>query len=210
MNKLMLCFLAAFSSLQGFEPNIAPEKALATLVDGNDRFSKDKMNNSDHSQERRQALVSKQNPFAIIVGCSDSRVSPDLVFDQGIGDLFVVRNAGNIVGNIELDTIDYGVLHLNAGLIVVVGHQNCGAVHAVLTDNTHDIETIASMIEPSVKNIPKNEPNALEKAVKANVMANVKIIQNSPKLQSLVTQKKLRVVGGYYNLETGKVELLAE
>lgn len=200
-----LIFSAALSA---FQATLEPEASLKKLLEGNERFADNKSSCPSRSEERRLAVVSKQNPFAVIVGCSDSRVSPDLVFDQGVGDLFVVRVAGNVVGSTQMDSIEYGVLALNAGLVFVLGHANCGAVTAVLSGNTDGIKTIAGMIEPSVKNLSAKDPQALEKAIKANVVNSVKAIRQSPDLQPLIAQNKVRVVGGYYHLETGRVEIL--
>lgn len=210
MHKWIFYLLMGVSPLYSFEPTLPHEVALKKLIEGNERFSKDNITCPERTQERRLAVISKQDPFAVIVGCSDSRVSPDLVFDQGVGDLFVVRDAGNIVGATELDSIEYGVTHLHAGLVLVLGHTNCGAVSAVLSGNTHDIETIASMIQPAIKNILPNEPDALEKAVKANVLASVKAIRQSPQLEALISKNKIKVLGGYYDLKTGKVTILQE
>lgn len=212
MARFIFCFflLISFSLLEGFEATLEPDAALKKLLAGNDRFARDQLTCPERTQERRLALVSKQNPFAVIVACSDSRVSPDLVFDQGVGDLFVVRDAGNIIGETELDSIEYAVLHLHAGLIVVLGHANCGAVSAVLSGHTGDIETVASLIGPFIKEIKPGEPDALEKAVKANVRGSVQTIRKSSQLKTLLEQKKLAVVGGYYNLESGRVELLKD
>jgi carbonic anhydrase len=108
------------------------EMGLQRLKEGNQRYVEDKLIHPDRTSERREALQSKQQPFAIIVGCSDSRVAPEIVFDQGVGDLFIVRVAGNVVGPIELDSIEYAAEYLKSCLIVVMGHQNCGAVDAVM------------------------------------------------------------------------------
>ncbi|HUD00945.1 MAG TPA: carbonic anhydrase, partial [Rhabdochlamydiaceae bacterium] len=136
MKKIALLFLALIQmSVYG----LTPDKALETLMDGNQRFSQDKSLHSDRNSERRQELVSKQTPYAIILGCSDSRVAPEIVFDQGIGDLFIVRVAGNVVGPLELDSIEYSALYLHSSLVMVLGHESCGAIKAVLAGTTKDI-----------------------------------------------------------------------
>ncbi len=206
--KILLIFTCLVSSLHAFDPTLPPEAALKKLKEGNERFAQDKSTCPKRTEERRLALVSKQNPFAIIVGCSDSRVSPDLVFDQGVGDLFVVRVAGNVIGAIESDSIEYGVKVLHASLILVLGHANCGAVSAVLSGQTQGIAALAKKIEPSIKAIKPDEPRALERAIKANIRGSVKSIQDSPELKSLFADKQIRVLGGYYDLETGRVEII--
>src|SRR5438105_8805589 len=114
--------------------------ALQRLVDGNKRYAQDELLHADHSADRRNSLVQGQNPFATIVGCSDSRVPPEAIFDQGVGDLFVVRIAGNVAGPIELDSIDYSIKVLGASVILVLGHEACGAVNAVIENNAGDIK----------------------------------------------------------------------
>ena len=184
---------------------MTPEEALKTLMDGNERYVNDKLLHPNRSQETREALKYQQNPFAIILGCSDSRVSPEIVFDQGIGDLFVVRVAGNVAGPIELDSIDFSAVILGSAIIMVLGHENCGAVTAVLQHNTKDIEAVAAKIEPAISHIKDDN---LEAAVKANVRSIVQQLKNSPVLSKLIQQKRIDVVGGYYRLASGKIELL--
>jgi carbonic anhydrase len=183
-----------------------PQAALERLLSGNKRYAQDKLLHPNRDQVRREALTSQQSPFAIILGCSDSRVSPEIVFDQGIGDLFVVRVAGNVVGPIELDSIEYSVEYLNSSLIVL-GHENCGAVNAVLSGKTKDIEAIAIQIEPAVEKSRGLPGNALENAVKANVKLVVDQIKKSETIARFIAEKKIGVVGGYYKLASGEIEL---
>jgi carbonic anhydrase len=185
-----------------------PQEALERLIKGNERYSTDKLVCPDRIQERREALVSKQAPIAVILGCADSRVSPEILFDQGIGDLFVVRVAGNVVGPLELDSIEYAVIHLHVPLIVVLGHENCGAMKAVLAGQTGDIEFVAKEIETAL-NLPKDLKNyTLETAIKKNALVAAKILRQHPQFASLIKDKKLKIVGGYYKLSHGHVELL--
>ncbi len=188
--------------------SIFANEALDRLIEGNNRYVNDKLLHPNRTSERREAIISKQKPFAIILGCSDSRVSPEILFDEGVGDLFVVRVAGNVVGPIELESIDYGALYLKSSVIMVLGHQNCGAVDAVLEGNTKDIPAIAKRIEPAVKIAKKEKGNTLENAIQENVRLIVKQLKQTKSLSPLVRQKKLEIVGGYYDLETGKVQLL--
>ena len=196
---LALAFFAHSLSLSA----LTPDEALIRLQEGNSRYMKDQFTCPDRTQIRREAVSSKQTPFAVIVGCSDSRVSPEILFDQGVGDLFVVRVAGNVVGAIELDSIDYSVIYLGSKLIMVLGHENCGAVQAVLDGTTKDIETVAKLIAPAIK-----DDHKLDTAVKANVEQVVKQLQESKVIAPLLQAGKVKVVGGYYNLISGKVELL--
>jgi len=180
------------------------EKALENLIEGNKRFSTDQSVHPDRTTERRQETAALQEPFAVIVGCSDSRVAPEIIFDQGIGDLFIVRVAGNVVGPVELDSIEYSVLYLHSTLVVVLGHENCGAVKAVKAGQTKDIEAVAKLVEPAVK---KTKDESLEASIKMNVQMVVEQLKKSPVLAELIKQKKLGVVGGYYNFQDGKVTI---
>jgi carbonic anhydrase len=187
---------------------MTPEKALEILMSGNDRFATDRSLHPDRTSERRKETAQVQEPFAIILGCSDSRVSPEILFDQGIGDLFIVRVAGNVVGAIELDSIDYSALYLHSSLILVLGHQNCGAVTAVVNGNTRDIEAVASLIQPAAYKTRLEPENRLENTIRENVRIVVKQLRSSRVISKLIQEKKIDVVGGYYNFQSGRVELL--
>lgn len=187
-----------------------PKEALNRLMTGNERYSKDSFLHPNRSQERREALTEMQSPFAIVVGCSDSRVSPIIVFDQGIGDIFEVRIGGNVVGPIEIASVEYSAKFLGSSLIFVLGHENCGAVGAVLKNQTQDIEPIADKIREAISAYPKLSDNPLESAIKANVRHVVKQLRTTPVIAQLINEKKLEVAGGYYHLESGKVELCCD
>jgi carbonic anhydrase len=175
------------------------------LIEGNKRYMKDSLQGPDRSSLRRMEIYQKQYPFATIVGCSDSRVPPEIIFDQGLGDLFVVRVAGQVVGPVELDSIEYSVKYLGSSFILVLGHEFCGAVDAVLQGQTEDIEDVASLIRPALEPLKKK---TLENAVKANVRWVVKHLKETPVIQQFMRDKKVDVIGGYYNLPDGKVEIL--
>ena len=197
--KLLLLSCIAIHS--GFSQ--PPSEGLQSLIDGNRRYAEDKLLHADHSADRRNALLQGQKPFATIVSCSDSRVTPEIIFDQGVGDLFVVRVAGNVIGPIELDSIDYSVRVLGSSLILVLGHESCGAVQAVMEKNTADIEQIAALIQPALK-----KSTDLEMAIKANVQYFVASLKKSPLLKRLMAERKLECVGAYYEIATGNVEIL--
>ncbi len=184
------------------------DEGLKRLMEGNQRFTQDKSLHPDRTKERREETAEAQQPFAVIVGCSDSRVAPEILFDQGIGDLFIVRVAGNVVGPIELASIEYSAVHLHSCLIVVLGHENCGAVKAVIGGQTQGIEPVATLIEPAVKKTAKMKGDRLQNTVKENVALVVKQLQKSPPLQELFSQGALLIKGGYYNFHTGTVEIL--
>lgn len=201
---LCLLFCLVFCSLKAAKTQAPLER----LIEGNIRFIENKSLHPNRSLERREETAKKQEPIAIIVGCSDSRVAPEILFDQGIGDLFIVRVAGNVVGPIEIASIEYSALYLHSKLIVVLGHENCGAVHAVVEGKTQGIEPIASLIEPAVKMTAKTPGNHLENAIKKNVLLVVEQLQNNPLLKPIIEKEQLTIKGGYYNFHTGKVELL--
>lgn len=180
---------------------IDPDHGLQLLKAGNERFIAGKMEHSNFTQAHREATVLGQSPFAIIVACSDSRVPPDLIFDQGIGSLFIVRVAGNVVSAVQQDSINYAVLTLKASLIVVLGHESCGAVTAVVQDNAQDIPTIGAWIKNGI-----TTGASIEDAVKQNVQHGMQTIQQAPLLEKLLQDKMIKIVGGYYLLKEGRVE----
>lgn len=182
--------------------------ALERLMQGNQRYVKDLGACPNCNEYQRAAIKSSQNPFAIILGCSDSRVPPEIIFDQGIGDLFTVRVAGNIAGTSELESLEYAVKHMNACLIVVLGHENCGAVQAVLEDNAADFPEIARMITPAVTMARQGKQNDLSAAVKANVRIVMENIKKADVIKDILKQRNIKVVGGYYHLATGAVEIV--
>lgn len=194
----------ASKSLEQVEA-VAPEEAIKRLVEGNSRYSADLHEHPDRLSLRRLEIYQKQRPFATIVGCSDSRVPPEIIFDQGLGDLFVVRVAGQVVGPVELDSIEYSIKYLGSSLVLVLGHQSCGAVGAVLKGKTSDIEDVANLIRPALKTL---KTRSLENAVKANVSWVVENLKKTPLIQKMIEDGKIKVVGGYYTLPDGKVEFL--
>lgn len=189
---------------------MTPSQALKQLMEGNSRYSKDMLLHPNRSKEARITTALGQNPFAIILGCSDSRVSPEIIFDQGIGDLFVVRVAGNVAGGVELDSIEFSAIYLKSAIIMVLGHQNCGAIQAVINGQTQDIETVASLIAPSLELAKTQEGSLIENTVKDNVLYVVDQLKKSPALAKLIKEKKIDVVGGYYDFHSGAVELVTK
>ncbi|MDB6080753.1 MAG: cynT [Chlamydiia bacterium] len=187
-----------------------PEEALKRLVEGNQRYVDGKLIHPNRDEETRSKMAEGQAPYAIILGCSDSRVPPEIIFDQGLGELFIVRVAGNVAGPIELDSIEFSAIHFKSAVILVLGHKNCGAVQAVLQNDTKDIESIAVLIEPAVKAAEKlsREGDLVERAVKMNVEMVTEQLRKNEVLAKRIESKQLQVVGGYYDLESGKVELL--
>lgn len=182
------------------------DNALQKLKDGNDRFVNDKSELINVTKERRDQLKDGQNPYAVVVSCSDSRVTPNIVFNAGLGEIFDIRLAGNVVDDDALGSIEYGVAHANAPLIVVMGHESCGAVTAAYNKYTKgtavegNIEEIVEEIEPSI-----NKDKTLDDAIHANVTNVANQIKQDPAVKKLIDDGKVKVVEAYYSLD-GKVE----
>lgn len=207
LNKInkILAACAFFCSTTAFLFSLEPDDALKKLQEGNDRYVKDLSICPDRVQERRTLLVSDQTPFAVVLGCSDSRVAPEIIFDQGIGDLFVVRVAGNVVGPIEMDSVEYAIKYLGASLVVVLGHENCGALKTILEGNYQEIEAIAMEMSRDVLEAKYHGKDALKWLIDKNVKDSVDKISAFLPNQKRIEAKKLKVVGAYYELESGKV-----
>ncbi len=202
---ILICFTFLSCSLSALDPAGAFEK----LVQGNLRFQSNTMTCQNQTENRREELIDNQAPFAVVVACSDSRVAPEIIFDQRIGDLFVVRVAGNVVGPFEMESIEYAVDHLGSSCILVVGHKNCGAVNAVIHNQIQDIPYIAQMINPSVtKAKTTNTSNLLKTSIEFNAEAMSKLVGESLIIKHFVSQGKLRVYSGYYDFESGSVDVL--
>ncbi len=182
---------------------LTPSESLQRLVEGNQRYTQDELHHADHSSDRRKKLVVGQMPFAIILGCSDARVVPEIIFDQSLGDLFIVRVAGNVVGKIELDSIDFSAKVLGSSLVLVLGHESCGAVNAVMQGETADIKDVAKLIKPAIQGA-----KSLEEAIKDNVRWTVAYLKKSRILKNLIAEKKIDCIGAYYHLGSGTVEII--
>ena len=196
---------------------ISPEEALRRLMAGNSRYVANAPLPTSFAATRA-ALASGQNPYACILGCADSRVSPELCFDSERGDLFITRVAGNFVTPEILASLEYGTAILQSPLIMVLGHTSCGAIKASIkaVQNDQDfpghIQQLATSLTPAIDAAIKQKPKNLEEAaVVENVWINVEILKNStPVLRRLVQTNKLMVVGGVYDLNTGKVTLVSD
>lgn len=184
------------------------ETPIEKLISGNKRFIEEK---TIHPHQNKKTVLDNQNaqhPFAVVLTCSDSRVSPEILFDQGIGDLFVIRNAGNLISDIDMGSIEYAVEHLDAKLIIVLGHTECGAIKAYVGDKNNEykkhlshiddiVETIAN--EKEEKQIPKKDN--LNACVIANIKHSLKMIEENP----IVKEKHSKVVPMEYDIHTGKI-----
>ena len=199
---------------------IPAREALERLREGNLRFAAN-VRGSDAfvSHTRRAELAAGQQPFAIILGCSDSRVPAEIVFDQGLGDLFVIRVAGNIVAPSQVGSVEFSASRYFSRLVVVLGHSQCGAILATLEElrapsgnQSHNLRSIVDRVRPSVESLLhtelRNDPDALvREAVRANIRASVDHLRHgSQVLEELIQREGLLVVGAEYSLETGVVE----
>ena len=177
------------------------DEALQILKEGNARFATDKSVLRNINAERRESLKNGQNPYAVIVSCSDSRVTPTTVFNAGLGELFDIRLAGNVVDDDALGSIEYAVEHLNTPLIVVMGHQSCGAVTATYNEVVKG-EKVSGNMESFVKKITPsvNKNGTIDDAIHTNIDMVVKEISEDKGIKTLIDQGKVKVVGAYYDL----------
>jgi carbonic anhydrase len=202
-------------------PTAAIAEALACLREGNRRFvSGLRSVDAATHHVRRAALATAQRPFAIVLGCSDSRVPAEIVFDQGLGDLFVIRVAGNIVAPSQIGSVEFAAERFGTSLVVVLGHSQCGAILATLeavknqTNQSPSLRSIVDRIRPSVQTLLAGgaaieEDRLVQLAVRANVRASVDHLRHgSALLEQLIAGGRLRVVGAEYSLETGEVDFL--
>ena len=203
-------------STERSRPDITdPATALSKLKRGNQRFIDAAMLHPDQNTEARQRLSAEQKPFAVLLSCSDSRLPPEVIFDQGLGDLFVVRVAGNIVDRDGLGSIEYAVDHLAAPLVVVLGHQNCGAVSATLealrppyAPPHGDVAALVDAITPAVGVASARPGDLLDNSIRANAEQSRDRIMRSPELADQLGSGALRVVAAYYSLDTGLVTVI--
>lgn len=190
--------------------------ALRRLVEGNKRFVDGQPKHPHQARDWRGAIEKGQKPFAVVVGCSDSRVPPELVFDQGFGDLFVVRVAGHVADEDGIGSVEYAVDHLGVQLVVVLGHSSCGAVSAALdhlgdrSDEPSEITSLLYRIEPALAEIPKeaDHDQQVAEAVRRNVQLTVRKLSRVDDLRKQIKGGTVKVVGAVYDMHTGKVELL--
>jgi carbonic anhydrase len=191
--------------------NLTAEEALQELKEGNDRYVLDHVEHPHEGAQRRVDLSVAQHPFAIVLGCADSRVVPELIFDQGVGDLFVLRVAGNVADDAVIASIEFAVEHLGTRLVVVLGHERCGAVIAAIDHAFSEgkLNSLISYIEPAVKAGKELRGDVVSNTIKAHVNLMVEAIHSTePILSHEVKIGSLRVVPAYYRLATGKVDFL--
>ncbi|MEF3304298.1 carbonic anhydrase [Paenibacillus sp. GYB003] len=225
-SRNLLCLVVGLNLLSGtgchslYQPTfnekikeeINPDQAIRLLEEGNHRFVSGHLAEKQVIQARRQ-LVSEQKPVAVIISCSDSRVAPEIVFDQSLGDLFVIRVAGNIVNDDVIGSVQYAVDHLHVPLVMVLGHENCGAVIEALQRKKHPsyLQSIVDKIEPAAEKAISAglaEENVIDRAV----IENVKLVEDELHEYSTLSEKlmngDIRIIGGEYHLASGKVTWL--
>jgi carbonic anhydrase len=192
------------------------DEALARLKNGNQRFIDDKPQHAHEKPSWRSLLVETQKPFATVVGCSDSRVPPELIFDVGFGDLFTIRLAGNIIAEDVIGSLQYAVAHLHTHLVVIMGHEGCGAVAATVEEMLHKakepehIESLIKSIKPGLKklDLKLNGDALLHAAVEANVRWSMRQLLALPGAKRALLEKRVALIGAVYELNTGRVRFL--
>ncbi|WP_138497521.1 carbonic anhydrase [Nostoc sp. PA-18-2419] len=190
---------------------LSPDAALQKLIEGNQRFVRHQPQYPDQSAARLQEVAQAQHPFATILSCADSRVPAEIIFDQGIGDIFDVRLAGNIATPESLGSIEYAVVLLGTPVLMVLGHERCGAVTAAVKNEAllGDIGSFVEAIKPVVKSAKLQPGDAVDNAVVANVQYQIARLKRSRLLTERLQSGKLKIVGGRYDLDTGGVTLIS-
>lgn len=198
------------------QADLSASDALTRLLEGNRRFVESGLVHPNQSEARRVLVAGRQVPFASILCCADSRVPPEILFDQGLGDLFVLRVAGNVLNSNLLASLEYAAEHLHTPLVLVLGHKRCGAVKAALealatqAEAPGYIQSLVNALRPPVQAVlPATDEAALDRAIRLNVTHVLRqATDRSHLLARLVEERKLQLVGGYYDLDTGVVELI--
>ena len=195
---------------------ISADEALQRLIDGHERFLRGEARFPSLQREVLANLAKGQQPYATILGCSDSRVPPELIFDAGLGELFVVRVAGNSLSPEVAGSIQYAASHLMTSLIVVLGHEGCGAIKAALEtkiEGARQLSRIQILVDGLLPGLPDVDPQLdpdtrLSRAVEANVRRTLGLIRNSPEGKARMAEGRMKLVGAIYELETGRVRFL--
>ncbi|HSA06329.1 MAG TPA: carbonic anhydrase [Candidatus Gastranaerophilales bacterium] len=185
------------------------KEALNLLIDGNNRFASSNHFFPNLIEERRLELRSGQNPFAVIISCSDSRVPAEIVFDRGLGDLFVIRNAGNIISSSVIGSVEYAVSYLNVSLILVLGHDDCGAINATL-DNASEsffVRGIQEKILPAIEEAKNQNGDLVYNSVINNIKNQVNKLKTAGNIiPQMLNNEEIQILGGYYCLKSGKID----
>ena len=218
----VLAFVAAFLSVPCYAETALSERPLEKLKEGNERFYTGRMIHQNQDMKTVDKLTEGQAPFAVVISCSDSRVTPEIIFDQGLGDIFCVRTAGNVMGDFEEGSIEYAVEHLNTGLVVVLGHSSCGAVKAFVDytqecdHHHHDghlghVKSILDKLGSQEEGVEalQSGGDIYDKMTRANIAHGVKQLrQSDPILSELYKKGEVKIIGAIYHIDSGKVEFL--
>jgi len=191
--------------------NISADEALQKLKDGNKHFVTMHMKHPDTNKKRRAEMLKGQHPFVVILSCSDSRVPPELIFDQGLGDIFEIRNAGNVLDEHVIGSIEYAVMHLGVKLVVIMGHQDCGAIAATLSGNTESeyIESLKNSIKPAIKMCKKKGKFTPDDVSKAHVIQDIEeLLEQDSALNEYMQKHGVKIIPAFYHMNTGEVEFL--
>jgi carbonic anhydrase len=221
IKSLLLLVIAALSVMTaravtaaGNEPTMPPAESLKLLLDGNQRFVAGKLEHPNQTPERRTEVAKGQHPFAAVLACSDSRTPPEIIFDRGLGDIFTVRVAGNVADKVVIESLDYSVKHLGVRVVMVLGHRRCGAVIAAVEGHEgtadQDVGPMLTELRPAVAESKNMPGDPVENAVRENVLLVMKNLESSAELSAMVKSGALKIVGGIYDLDTGKIEMLKE
>lgn len=209
--------MASAESIRSAASELAiPGEVLGRLRQGNARWAAGQPLHPDQSVARREALANQQCPFAVVITCIDSRVAPEMIFDTGIGDLFVVRTAAHAMDGLATGSVEYGPAQLHTPLVVVLGHQRCGAVTAAekaIRENTPlpgHMGEIVDALQPVYEAACHSGADRVERMVRAHTRRSVDTLRHNPLLTPLVEEGRLDIVGGYYSLETGRVDFFPE
>jgi carbonic anhydrase len=192
-------------------PAMSAGQALKLLLEGNQRFIAGKMEHPNQTPARRVETAKGQHPFAAVLACSDSRSAPEIVFDRGLGDIFVARVAGNVADQVVIESLDYSVKHLGVRVVMVLGHRRCGAVIAAVEGHEEpgDVGPMLRELRPAVEATKGQPGDPVENAVRENVKLVMRKVATSGELSAMVKSGELKIVGGIYDLDTGTIEMLA-
>lgn len=212
MKRFFIVLFSASFLFVSCEKNYEEDRsdtALERLLKGNKRFSSNKSVHVKRSEESRLKGAFSKEPFAMVITCSDPRIAPEILFDQPLGDLFVVRTAGGVICASQMNTVHYGATHFDTRVILVLGIENCGAVKAVIQGKDKKLPHLSKKIRPAVEEAKKQKSSEpLKLAIQQNAWNIKKQIESDPMIKELIEKNKLDVEAGYYDLKTGKVTIL--
>lgn len=192
-------------------------ESLKKLLEGNKRFAEGKSLHPNRSEELRSTLLDGQNPYAIVISCSDSRVPVEIIFDVGLGDIFVIRTAGHVLSNETMGSLEYAVRDLGVKFVMIMGHDNCGAVKSALraykageyAELSSNVQALLNHIYPVFEKIDVNNETALDEAIKLNIQYQVEdLLKKDAYLAKKVNENKIMIAGAKYSLDTGLIELM--